>query len=772
MKLIVCPNDEKLRILEENNNSNKLDNIKFMTKNEFISNYYFNYGNKAIYYLMDKYKYNLDVCKVYLNNLYCIDINKKYKCNKLEFLKELKIELLDNELLEINDNFKDYIKDKDIIVSNYYDLDKYEENALGYKLELDKVDLNIKVVKCNTLEEEVNDICLKIIDLINKGVDLNNIYLCNISDEYLYTIEKLFNYYNIPINLNIKSSIYSTKVVKDYLENKTIDLDDSNNLVITKKLVNVINSLCDIDNDNEIYNCLLIDKLKNTYISNKKYKNAVNIVDLYNKSFTENDYVFVVGFNQDILPKMYKDIEYITDKEKSELEMYTTLELNKRSKSVLINVLSKINNLNISYKLVSPFNSYYKSSLIDELGLEEIDPIEDKYNKSDLYNKIRLGESLDNYYLYNEEDSNLELLNNHYDINYKSYDNSFNGIDNNIYLDFIKKPLNISYSSMNSYNECGFKYYLGNVLRLDDYEERFSQFIGNLYHRILSLIDKNGFDFDKEFDYYIENTEYNFDIKDRVFLVKIKKDLEELLDEIKRERTITGYDNRLYEEKVEIDLDKKIKTIFKGFIDKVVYLEKFNNTYYSIIDYKTGTIDPRIEPMKYGLHMQLPIYMYLVKYGRVFNNPMFSGMYYQNILFNYPSCNDKSELEKIKKDRVKLQGYSIDNEEELELFDSTYKNSELIRSMQITQNGFGAYSKVISEDESNKMVEYTRRTIENTTDKIINGEFDINPKFYDGKNISCKYCSYNDICFMKDKDLKYLDKVNDFSFLDGGDNNE
>ena len=68
-----------------------------------------------------------------------------------------------------------------------------------------------------------------------------------------------------------------------------------------------------------------------------------------------------------------------------------------------------------------------------------------------------------------------------------------------------------------------------------------------------------------------------------------------------------------------------------------MYLEKFGNTYYSIIDYKTGSIDTKIEPMKYGLHMQLPVYMYLIKYGRLFENGIFTGIYYQNILFNYPN---------------------------------------------------------------------------------------------------------------------------------------
>ena len=41
-------------------------------------------------------------------------------------------------------------------------------------------------------------------------------------------------------------------------------------------------------------------------------------------------------------------------------------------------------------------------------------------------------------------------------------------------------------------------------------------------------------------------------------------------------------------------------------------------------------------------------------------------------------------------------------------------------------------------------------------EKIINGDFAINPKYLDKENISCKYCKYKDLCFMSDKDLVYL----------------
>ena len=164
-KLIICPSDKKIDIL--NNYNDSLHNIKFMNKKEFFDNYFFSYDYKAIYYLMKKYNYQLDVCKVYLNNLYVIDVDREYDSSKLNFLKDLKKELIENKLLYFNNNFKNYISNFNIEVFNYYDLDKYEEEALNYKFNIPDVELNIPVYEFNSMEDEVNFTCLKIIELIN-----------------------------------------------------------------------------------------------------------------------------------------------------------------------------------------------------------------------------------------------------------------------------------------------------------------------------------------------------------------------------------------------------------------------------------------------------------------------------------------------------------------------------------------------------------------------------------------------------------------------------
>ncbi len=764
--LIICPNEEKIKILDTISKDNKLYDLKFMTKEEFKKSYFYNYDEKALYYLLNKYNYNLDVAKVYLKNLYVIDETKTYKSPKLNLLKNLKLELKENNLLEETPSFKDYLKGKNILVKNYYDLDKYEEKMLNTKVEIPISSLNKPVIECNTLEEEVNYVCLKILELLKSGVDINKIYLTNISNDYYYTISKLFNYYNIPINLDMNNSIYGTKVVKDYLEKDILDLDNKDKSLINHKLVNVLSSLSYIDKDSKYYKTILIDKLKSTNLPLKKKQSAVNIKDLYKQSFSSDEYVFVLGFNQDILPKMEKDIAYINDALKDEVSLYKTSYLNKRNKEVLVYLLSRIDNLYLSYKLSSPFSSFYKSSLITDLNLEIIKPEVDQLSSSNIYNKLRLAEKLDLYHLYGEKDLSLEKLYTHYDIPYNTYSNTFTGLNNDLYLTNLPYPLKLSYTSLNTYNECSFKYYIKYVLKLDKYEDSFAAFIGSMYHRILQLYRKTNFNFEEEYHKYISET--CLTLKEKLLLLRIKKDLVKLIETLKNQQLLTGYDEELYEKKIDIELDKKVSVVFTGSIDKIMYYKKIEDTYFSIIDYKTGFIDTHIEPMKYGLHMQLPVYLYMIHYSKVFSNPIFTGIYYQNILFNYPTWSGKKDKDQIYKENLMLQGYSTEDTSILSRFDSTFEKSEYIKSMSYTdEKGFGTYAKTINDDLLYNLVKYTKEHISTKTDDIINSKFDINPKVYAGKNIACEFCQFKDLCFTKEQDQVYLEKVEDLSFLGG-----
>lgn len=765
--LIICPNQAKTKILKELSQTKKLVNIKFMTKEEYKKIYYFSYDDKSLAYLIKKYNYNIDVARVYINNLYVIDENKTYKSPKLNFLKDLKKELIKEGLLIYNNTYKEYLKNKNIIVENEYNLEKYEEEMLGIKEEhVPEKTITAPVMECNTLEEEVNQVCLEIINILKKGVDINKIYLTNVSTDYLYTIKSLFSFYHIPININFNYSIYSTKVVKDYLNTKELDLENKDKKSINKKLINILSDLSFLDENSKEYKILLTDKLKNTFTSPINLKNAITIKDLYKESFNDDEYVFVLGFNQDELPKMEKDISYITDKEKDEVSLYKTDYLNKRNKNNLVYILSNIKNLYLSYKLTSPFKSYYKSSLITDLSLNIVKPKLDSYNSSNIYNELRLASYLDLYHLYGEKNKDLSKLYTHYQIPYKTYSNVFTGINNDEYLTNLPYPLKLSYTSLNAYSECKFKYYIRHVLKLEPYTDTFQTYIGSMYHYILSVYKKTNFNFEEEYQKYLEKRDLS--LKEKLLLIRIKKDLLKLIDILNKQDLITGYNDAYYEKKIDIDLKKKVSVIFTGSIDKIMYYQNIEDTYFSIIDYKTGSIDTHIEPMKYGLHMQLPVYLYLIHYSKAIKSPIFTGIYYQNILFNYPTWS--KDIEKVKKDQYLLQGYSTDDISILSRFDSTYEKSEYIKSMSYNEEkGFGTYAakKVLSNDTLYDLLAYTKNYISKETDNILSADFTINPKVYSNVNISCAFCPFKDICYMKEKDLVYLEKQNDLSFLGG-----
>jgi len=79
--IIICNSNYKINILK---NIKKLINIKFMSMDEFIKSYYFDYDEKTILYLIKKYNIKYEIALEYLNNLIYIE-DKKYNIEKLDF---------------------------------------------------------------------------------------------------------------------------------------------------------------------------------------------------------------------------------------------------------------------------------------------------------------------------------------------------------------------------------------------------------------------------------------------------------------------------------------------------------------------------------------------------------------------------------------------------------------------------------------------------------------------------------------------------------------
>jgi len=752
--IVICNSNYKMQLLKS---INKLINIKFFSMNEFIKSYLFDYDEKTILYLIKKYNINYEIALEYINNLYYIE-DKKYKEEKLNYLVDIKKDLVNNNLLIFNNKFKKYIKDKEIIIYNY-NLSKFEEYILS--------DLNVKVIdektnnykpliyEFNDIEEEIEFIAIKISNLIKDGVDINKIKLTNVNKDYINIINKIFNFYNLKINKFNNISISSTVIGSIFLNNLDSGIKEAINAIEDYKETDIYNKIIDICNkyvwceDLDDLKLLITHDLNNTNIENIKYTNMIEVVDYKNYYFND-EYVFMIGFNQGIIPVIYKDEEYITDNIKPTY-LDSTIEKNKKEKEYSIKCINNIKNLIITYKLKNSFNTFYPSNLIDELGCEvKKEKIDYGISYSDISNKIKLATMYDNLIKFGTKDDNLSILSSNYKIPYNTYSHKFTGIDKNKIKEYISKlpKFYLSYSSMDNYNKCAFRFYIEKILKLKDNEEVFSVVLGNLYHHILELSLKNEIDINKEVYKYIEDNEIKLNNSNKFFVDKTIENIKFVLEVIKKQNSFSNLNKIETEKKVEILLKDNI--YFLGFIDKIVYDIINSSTIASIIDYKTYVKKPSLKYIESGIGLQLPTYMYLAK--NEYKNIRFAGFYLQNILLD-----NKEESEKEKS--LKLIGYSNLDKDILKEFDNNYMDSSVIEGIKTNNDGnFSSNSlkKMLKDEDIDKIISITKQKIEETINNVLDSKYDINPK-YDNLNIGCEFCRYKDLCYMKEYDLKKIE---------------
>ena len=772
--LLIIPNHLKETILLSF--CDELKNIKIMTDNEFIRSYYFDYDLETIYYLMNKYKLKYEVVLIYLKNLYYVE-NKEYSNEKLNKLVEIKKELEEHNLLKYKPLFLNKLKSMNIVFYNFYDLDKFYLNLIDNLKKITNVEVineendshyENKIYEFKNAEEEVEFVATKICELVLSGVNINNIVLLNSSDIYTNHIKRIFKYFSIPINIKDNNSLLGTKMGTSFLENinsdinKTFefleinfDLKNSLNLEIYNRLITISNKFNFVSDYTEIKELLKVELL-NTKLSDVILDEAVKVEVLEDYIPNDNEYVFLLGFNQGECPKNLKDEDYINDLLKEKLNLSTTTSKNIIHSKKIINIIKNVKNLWITYKLNGEQGSLTVSSLNEKLNYEVIHNIKISYNYSNLNNNLKLARYMDDYLKYGSKNEDLDLLNNTYKNNvYRKYDNKFNGIKKT------NENITLSYSSMDNYYKCSFKYYISSILKLNCYEETFMTYIGSLFHYVLSK--KDNLSLEDSITEFMNNNPKEFTNKENFFLEKLKKDLEFILDVIKKQEDYTNFHNALYEKYIEIP---KENDKFIGIVDKILLND--NKTLGAIVDYKTGNPSLELNYIEYGLGLQLPIYLYLI--NKINPDIEVVGFYLQKILPSLIIRNPLKDITSQKRDLLKLQGFSLSEEEKLSEFDKTYIDSELIKSMKVGNNGFYAYSKTLTKNNMQNIVKIIDQKIDEALTNIHNNNFDINPKVINNKNIGCEYCKFKDICYMTEKDIVRLKDIDNLDFL-GGDNN-
>lgn len=759
--IIITNNSNKKMILKEISKNKLLLNIKFYSFAELKKKLYFDYNDTALEYIIKKLNVSLSIAKIYLNNMYFL---KDLKNDKLVFLNNLKNELEANNLLIKDKEFKKYLNSKKIVVYGFNKLTKEQElilkefkNDILFKNVDDKNYMPL-VYEAKTMNEEVEFVAIKISELIEKGTTLEKIKVI-ISEDYKNTIKRVFDIYNIPINIDFNNSFYSTFIAQEFIKNYD-NLDIKENVKLLSEKYDNVNDLITVINksvlvsDKDIRKIFIIDDLKNTKIEDKKFKESVLCANL-DDAFFDDDYVFLLGFNINFYPKINKDDDYLNDEAKKVLGLDTSIELNTFRKENIKKQITNIKNLIITYKKESNKGIFYPSLIIKELNLDvKIVNIKRNISYSSLNSKLLYAASLDNFYKFNMINEELALYRNNLNIPYREYDNSFTDINNDKLKARMNNELTLAYTNLEAYNECSFKYYLNKILKIDTFENNFKTIIGNVAHHILELGLISDINIEVEIMKFIKEKEYDLNKKEFFYLERLALELKEVLKVIKEQNKHSKLNKYLFESDLYVYKDvNDMKITFKGQFDKVMYDNINGKEILAVVDYKTGDTLITLDNLKYGLNMQLPIYLYLLKNSDRFKDALIAGFYIQKIIDKVPLISDNKTISNIRRDNMRLQGFTNSSTNIISLIDDNYMDNKILKNLKFKKDGtMDARSKVLSNVEMDELTTKVEDQINECIDNIISGNFAINPKVINGKNIACTYCKFKDVCFKTKKD--------------------
>lgn len=750
--ILIIPSKLKEKVLKFIDENNIFIPFKIIEFESLKRKLYFDYDDNSIYFLKNKYNIKKDVAKNYIKNLYYIDNSNS---ENMLFLKEIKDILEKEKLIQKDNYFLNSLKQYKVI---FFGIDSYTKFDLKMIEEIKKhtavsfIENKLyPITEAFLFEnkyEQMKYVFEQISKLLKENIPLSKIKLANLKeDDYKY-LKRIGKAYKIPVFIK-ENTLYSTEVYRNakdkILENKLDEIEESKYI---NTLISKLNGLLDI----QFLSDMCDEYAKEIYID-ERLENCLEIVDINNNYFDDDEYVFILNCNASILPKTYKDEDYLYDKIKP-IFLENTYEKTSLEEVKIKNTLNKIKNKYIYLIKREGNTEYFKSPLLENVEIKEIDL---KYSiSSNIQNKKDYASYLDNYRKFGTYNSKIAVLESNYKIPYQEYDNKFNKF-NNFNLD----SLLLSYSSLNTYYECRFKYYLNYILKLKDFEETYATYLGSLFHYVLEKADD---DIDNVIKKYREDHPIELSLKEEFFLKESIKDLKETILFNQDFKNHTSLKNEEHEKKLYVSIPDKIKTTLMGVIDKK--LENENKI--AVIDYKTGSTKFNLKDTYHGLSMQLPIYYYLLR--KNYPDMEIVGFYLQNILEkNFKSIKNKTKEEQ-KQSSLKLNGYSTSNMDILEKLDPTYKDSRFIQGLKVSKNGFYSYSKVLNDKQLDSLFELTDTKIKEMISEINNTNFDINPKKLRNENISCRFCPYKSICFMTEKDIVELEEKKTLEFL-GGDPN-
>ncbi len=332
------------------------------------------------------------------------------------------------------------------------------------------------------------------------------------------------------------------------------------------------------------------------------------------------------------------------------------------------------------------------------------------------------------------------------------------------------KPIMMSVSKLEKYNGCAFSYFLRYGLYADERKKAklMSNDVGSLLHDAL-------------YTYFYAKKKERADYKS-LSRQDVKRDISRIIEESANVKENALYENSAYY-KYTVSRLKDIASVtawkivkfyaqssfrpygfeikigkggafppyvikltegeayLSGYIDRMDVSEIDGKKYFSIVDYKSSekTVDKLLAEK--GVRIQPLLYAGIIKENLENSSPC--AMLYMKMadpFIEYDEKKDDVAHEKMILDEVKTAGLLLNNETVTKNLDAEFGVKGAIH---FVPNSVGSQ---ISEKEMELMLDDAIKVAKETSQKISDGEIEINPLYINGKFDPCQYCEYSSVC--------------------------
>ncbi|MDP4089808.1 MAG: helicase-exonuclease AddAB subunit AddB [Bacillota bacterium] len=381
------------------------------------------------------------------------------------------------------------------------------------------------------------------------------------------------------------------------------------------------------------------------------------------------------------------------------------------------------------------------------------------------------------------------------------YSNTVDRVDAEKIRNLYGRPLYFSVSRIEQYAQCPFAYYVKYGLKAKDrkvYEfssPDFGSFIHGILDKFADSVKLEGMDWkdvNKEWcretisvlvdnELKVQNNSIlNSSSRYRHLTDKLKRILTRsvsiLTEHVKRSsfepvgsEVVFGKGGDLPPISLNLPSGEEIK--LRGMIDRVDSTEIDGETYFRVVDYKSGSKSFSLSEVYYGLQLQLLVYLdalltnadeYVhrqavpgaVLYFRV-EDPMITG--------GANMTDEEIEKEILKK--LKMNGLLLKDARVVRSMDKDISGYSLIIPARMNKdNTVGDNGSVITMHQFDLLRKYVRDTMVRLCEEMLNGNIEIRPS-KDRKHSACNFCNFSAICqfdpTMKDNSYRYVNKKDD-----------